>query len=201
MAQLPETRNSLLLKVRDPADADAWIEFAAIYRPVIYRLARRRGLQDADAEDLAQRVLVSISAAIRTWEKDERRGTFRAWLLRIARNAIINALTRKPPDAAVGGTDVSEQLDAQGSENSAINELIEDEHRRAVFRWAAAEVRSEFHDATWMAFQLTAVDGLSIEVAAAELGKSTGSVYAARSRVMRRLKAKVLEFQNEEQSR
>ncbi|HJN10352.1 MAG: hypothetical protein QGG09_11400 [Pirellulaceae bacterium] len=53
MAQLPETRNSLLLKVRDPADADAWIEFAAIYRPVIYRLARRRGLQDADAEDLA----------------------------------------------------------------------------------------------------------------------------------------------------
>jgi RNA polymerase sigma-70 factor (ECF subfamily) len=145
--------------------------------------------------------LVSISAAIRTWEKDERRGTFRAWLLRIARNAIINALTRKPPDAAVGGTDVSEQLDAQGSENSAINELIEDEHRRAVFRWAAAEVRSEFHDATWMAFQLTAVDGLSIEDAAAELGKSTGSVYAARSRVMRRLKAKVLEFQNEEQSR
>jgi RNA polymerase sigma-70 factor (ECF subfamily) len=41
MAQLPETRNSLLLKVRNPEDADAWSEFAAIYRPAIYRLARR----------------------------------------------------------------------------------------------------------------------------------------------------------------
>jgi len=201
MAQLPETRNSLLLKVRNPADADAWEEFAAIYRPAIYRLARRRGLQDADAEDLAQRVLVSVSAAIRTWEKDERRGTFRAWLLRIARNAIINALTRKPRDAAVGGIDLSEQLDAHSPEHSAINELIEDEHRRAVFRWAAAEVRAEFHHTTWLAFQLTAVDGMSVDDAAAELGKSTGSVYAARSRVMRRLKAKVLEFQSDEQSR
>ena len=138
---------------------------------------------------------------IRTWEKDERRGTFRTWLLRIARNAIINALTRKPRDAAVGGIDVSDQVEATSPEHSAINELIEDEHRRAVFRWAATEVRSEFHDATWMAFQLTAVDGVSVEDAAANLGKSTGSVYAARSRVMRRLKAKVLEFQSDDQSR
>ena len=117
MVHLPETRNSLLLKVRDPADAVAWEEFVAIYRPLIYRLARRRGLQDADAEDLAQRVLVSVSEAIRTWEKDERRGTFRAWLLRVARNAIINALTRTRPDAAVGGTSVMEQLEAQGTPN------------------------------------------------------------------------------------
>ncbi len=197
MAQLPETRNSLLLKVRDSANAEAWEEFAAIYRPVIYRLARRRGLQDADAEDLAQRVLVSVSEAIRTWEKDERRGTFRAWLLRVARNAIINALTRTRPDAAVGGTSVLEQLEAHGGGNTAISDLIEDEHRRAVFRWSAAEVRAEFHEATWMAFQLTAVDGLSVEDAAAEIGKSTGSVYAARSRVMRRLKAKVVEFESE----
>jgi RNA polymerase sigma-70 factor (ECF subfamily) len=201
MTQLPETRNSLLIKVRNPADAVAWDEFATIYRPAIYRLARRRGLQDADAEDLAQRVLVSVSAAIRTWEKDERRGTFWAWLLRIARNAIINALTRKPRDAAVGGIDLSEQVDAQSPAHSAINELIEDEHRRAVFRWAAAEVRSEFHSASWSAFQLTAVDGMSVEDAATTLGKSTGSVYAARSRVMRRLKAKVLEFQDDEQTR
>jgi len=197
MAPLPETRNSLLLKVRDPADADAWKEFVAIYRPAVYRLARRRGLQDADAEDLAQRVLVSVSTAIQTWEKDESRGTFRAWLLRVARNAIINALTRRPPDAAVGGPGASEELDGRGAEYGAIDDLIEDEHRRAVFRWAATEVRSEFHETTWLAFQLTAVDGLSVEDAAAEIGKSTGSVYAARSRVMRRLKAKVVEFQSE----
>jgi RNA polymerase sigma-70 factor (ECF subfamily) len=197
MAQLPETRNSLLLRVRDPADQEAWEAFTAIYRPVIYRLARRRGMQDADAEDLTQRVLVSVSQAIRTWEKDEQRGTFRAWLLRVARNAIINTLTRTPRDAAAGGTSVLDRLKAEETQDTAMNDLIEDEHRRAIFRWAAAQVRTEFHDATWMAFQLTAVDGLSVEAAATEIGKSTGSVYAARSRVMRRLKAKVLDFDRE----
>lgn len=88
MSQLPETRNSLLIKVRNTAQAEAWEEFSAICRPAVYRLARRQGLQDADAEDLAQRVLVSVSAAIPTWQKDESRGTFRSWLLRVARNAI-----------------------------------------------------------------------------------------------------------------
>ncbi len=195
MAPLPETRSSLLVRVRNPSDAEAWHEFASIYRPAIYRLARRRGLQDADAEDLAQRVLVSVSGAIQTWEKDEKRGTFRAWLLRVARNAIINAITRRPPDIAMGGSNASEPLDMPHTDEEAIRKLVEDEHRRAVFRWAAAEVRSEFHDTTWKAFYRTAVDGISIEDAAAEIDRTTGSVYAARSRVMRRLKAKVLEFQ------
>lgn len=193
MTQLPETRNTLLVQVRNPANAEAWKEFTAIYRPAIYRLARKKGMQDADAEDLAQRVLVSVSTAIQTWEKDERRGTFRAWLLCVARNAIINALTRKPPDAAVGGS--GEHFDPTPDRPSAIDELIDDEHRRAVFRWAAAEVRPEFHESSWLAFQRTAVDGLAIEEAANELGISTGAVYAARSRVMRRLKAKVVEFE------
>jgi len=197
MTELPDTRDSLLLRVRNPTDVEAWDAFVAIYRPAIYRLARRRGLQDADAEDLAQRVLMSVSEAIRTWEKDERRGTFRAWLLRVARNAIINALTRSPPDAAAGGTSVLEQLETQVAGDNTIDTLIEDEHRRAVFRWAASEVRAEFHEATWMAFQLTAIDGFSGDDAAAEIGKSTGSVYASRSRVMRRLKAMVLEFESE----
>ncbi len=195
MSRLPETSNSLLLKVRDPANVDAWREFAAIYRPAVYRLARRQGLQDADAEDLAQRVLVSVADALQTWEKDDNRGTFRAWLLRIARNAIINALTRRPPDAALGGTGVTDQLAAEQATGSPIRDLIEDEHRRAVFRWAAAAVRADLHESTWMAFQLTAVEGRSIEEAAAETGKSIGSVYAARSRVMRRLRAKVMEWE------
>ena len=90
-----------------------------------------------------------------------------------------------------------QQLDGTGAQDTTIHDLIEDEHRRAVFRWAATEVRAEFHEATWLAFQLTAIDGFSVEDASAEIGKSTGSVYAARSRVMRRLKAKVLEFESQ----
>ncbi len=60
MAELPETRESLLLKLRDPADAAAWERFVSVYRPAVYRFARRCGLQHADADDLAQQVVAAV---------------------------------------------------------------------------------------------------------------------------------------------
>jgi RNA polymerase sigma-70 factor (ECF subfamily) len=197
LSEWPETRESLLLRIRDPADAVAWEQFVAFYRPSILRLARRRGLQDADAEDLAQQVLASVSRAIGVWEKDHKRGRFRGWLLRIARNELVNAMTRRRRDAGRGGTSVLERLEQHPADDRAIEALIEDEHRRALFRWAAEEIRPEYHEATWLGFWLTAVEGLPVEAAAAELGKTVGSVYAARSRVMRRLKEEVHEFEQE----
>ena len=197
MTELPETNESLLLKLRDAEDAAAWERFVAVYRPAVYRLARRRGLQNADAEDLAQQVMGNVSRVIGEWRKDVARGSFRSWLFRIARNACINAVTRAPRDAARGGTSVEEQLQQWPASEDAINRLVEDEHQRAVFRWVAEEVQSEFQDATWLAFRLTTVDGLSVEQAAEELGKTVGSIYASRSRVMRRLKKKVRDFQDE----
>jgi RNA polymerase sigma factor (sigma-70 family) len=197
LAELPETRESLLLGIRDPENAVAWEQFVAVYRPAVVRLARRRGLQDADAEDLAQQVLVSVSRAIGDWEKDPERGTFRSWLLRIAKNEIVNALTRGRRFAGRGGTSVLERLEQQPVDEDAVQALIDDEHRRAVFRWAADEVRPEFQEATWLAFWLTAVEALPVEEAAAELGRSVGSIYAARSRVIRRLRAKVRDLDAE----
>jgi hypothetical protein len=56
VTEFPDTRESLLVQVRSAANREAWDEFVLVYRPVIYRLARNRGMQDADAQDLAQRV-------------------------------------------------------------------------------------------------------------------------------------------------
>jgi RNA polymerase sigma-70 factor (ECF subfamily) len=198
LSDWPETRESLLLKIRDPADAVAWEQFVFVYRPSILRLARRRGLQAADAEDLAQKVLTSVSRAVGGWEKDHERGRFRSWLLRIARNEIVNAITRRRRDAGRGGTSVLERIQQHPAEEQAIDALIEEEHRRAVFRWAAEEIRPEFHERTWLAFWLSTIEALPVEEAALRLGKTTGAVYAARSRVMRRLKEKIREMNPEE---
>ena len=94
MSASPETRPSLLVRLKDPADDEAWIEFTEIYRPLVCRLAARRGLQHADAEDLAQQVLSSVARAIDRWQTDPARARFRTWLCRVAGNAIVNALAR-----------------------------------------------------------------------------------------------------------
>ena len=74
------------------------------------------------------------------------------------------------------------------------------EYQRAVFRWAQTQVRPEFQDTTWDAFWLTTVEGQTVEQVADRLSKSLGAVYAARSRVMRRLKEAVRQFEDSEVS-
>ena len=74
------------------------------------------------------------------------------------------------------------------------------EYRREVFRWAARQVRKEFRQDTWDAFWLTAVEGRSVEAVAKELAKDAGAIYAARSRVMRRIREKVTEYEQDSTS-
>ena len=193
MNQPPETRDSLLVRVRDASDHQAWCEFTEIYRPVICRLAIAKGLQHADAEDLAQQVLLCVARSIERWQPDDGRARFRTWLRQVAHNAIINALTRGKPDVGVGGD--ADPLADRPAREEPDSSLLRIEYRREVFRWAARRIREEFQPSTWDAFWLTAVDGVDGEEAAQSLGKSVGAIYAAKSRVMRRLRETIEEFE------
>lgn len=197
MSVSPETRPSLLLRLADRGDAEAWGEFAQIYTPVVERLARRRGLQPTDADDLVQQVLTAVSRAIERWEVDPERGRFRTWLYRITQNQIINALTRRSPDRAAGDSGAAVPLVEQLAVDGPTSDQIRLEFRREVFRWAANQVQAEFSSANWQAFWLTAVENRRAEEVAKELKLTCGAVYTARSRVMKRLKDKVQEFEDE----
>lgn len=198
MAETPDTRASLIVRLKDRADQAAWDEFVEVYRPVVFRLACRNGLQHADAEDLAQQVLVAVAAAVHRWQPDETRGRFRAWLHRIAHNLIINMVTRRAPDRASGDEGSHDLLTQQAAREGPDSELLRIEYRREVFNWAARQIRGEFQPTTWLAFWHTAVEGRSAAEVAPLLGKKPGAVYAARGRVMRRLKEKILEWEGAE---
>ncbi len=198
MSLSPETRASLLVRLRDHADDAAWCEFVEVYRPVICRLAKHKGMQNADVEDLSQQVLFSVAKSIDRWESDPQRARFRTWLRRVANNAILNALARGAPDRGSGKSDVHNLLVEQPARNAPDSALVQLEVRRETLRWAAKQIRDEFQAATWNAFWLTTAEGMPVDEAARKLNKTLGSVYAARSRVMRRLKEKVEEFEDDQ---
>jgi RNA polymerase sigma-70 factor (ECF subfamily) len=199
--EFPETSESLIIQVRDPTDREAWERFEQLYRPVIFRIARTKGLQHSDALDLVQQVLLSVAGAIDRYEQRENGPPFRNWLSRITRNAIVKAISRGPRDKASGGTQSLELLRDVAENDPALDELIDAEYRREIYAKAALVVRREVAEVTWLAFEMTVVQSRSVDHAARTLGLSTGSVYAARSRVIRRLRDTVRQLERHEGAR
>jgi len=197
MPSLPETRASLILRLPDAADADAWDDFIAVYAPLVYRLARRRGLQPADADDVVQDVLAAVARSVEGWLGTATRGPFRAWLLTIARNITVNALTRRKHRPLASGTsDAAEMLLQQADSNGDLESQIDLEYRRELFRWAAQKVCEGVTERTWQAFWRSTIDEQSVATVAKQLEMSMGSVYIARSRVMARLREMVAHFED-----
>ena len=198
MPEMPDTRETLLARLEDQSDRDAWEQFSALYAPVIYRLARGRGLQDADAQDLTQQVLIAVAAAIPRWHRNPDGTRFRHWLRRVTKNATINALTRKPRDRAAGGSSRINLMREYPGQDSEASEAIDWESRREVYRRASLKLRREIQPETWDIFVRTVVDGESVQSVSIATGKSVGSIYVAKCRVLNRLRELARELEDDE---
>jgi RNA polymerase sigma-70 factor (ECF subfamily) len=196
MSAMPTTRASLLVRLRDPGDGEAWRQFVALYGPVIYGFARRRQVQDADAADLMQEVLRSVMAAARRLNYDPARGSFRGWLFTVTRNKLLDLRERQLRGQGAGGSSAQELINRQPARDDEA--LWDEELRRQLFAAAAKQVQGEFEPATWQAFWQTAVDGKKPQEVATALGLTVGAVYIAKSRVQARLKRRVSELSDED---
>lgn len=183
----PTTRPSLLIRIRDSADHDAWNQFVEVYAPLIHHFARKKGLQEADAADITQDVLRQVSDSIGRFQYAPNRGSFRAWLFTVTRNRILNFFTRDGRGAkGSGDTGVRQLLEQQPADAEQAD--WDREVEKHLFACAVERVRPEFRANSWQAFWETAVEGRSASGTAAELGISVGAVYIAKSRVLARLK-------------
>jgi RNA polymerase sigma-70 factor (ECF subfamily) len=189
------TKPSLLVRIRDANDRQAWAEFMEIYAPLLYGWGRKHGLQDADAADLTQEVLRIVVRQIERFAYDPGRGSFRGWLLTVARNQLRKALQgrrREPPGS--GDTDHQQALEARPAPAEAAD--WDREYQERLFDWAAAKVKGRFVESTWRAFWQTAVEGQGAREVGEELGLSVGAVYIARSRVLARIKEEIGRLQD-----
>jgi RNA polymerase sigma-70 factor (ECF subfamily) len=186
-----QTRISLLSRLRhDPNDQSAWQEFVDRYGPRIDAWCRRWGLQEADALDVTQTVLVKLAVKLRSFAYDPAR-SFRAWLKTLTRHAWSDFVSdrRRGPPAAAGGADVLALDTAEARDD--LEKRLEEAFDLELLQLATARVRERVEPQTWDAFQLTALEGLSGAEAAARLGMTVASVYKAKSSVQKRLQDEV----------
>ncbi len=169
-----------------------------LYEPFVYQFARRRGLQDSDARELVQEVFLGVAKAIKRWQPDVRRARFRTWLFRIARNQILTLLSKQRREQVVDSAAWSEIALATTDGND--DQAEQAAYRREVFHWASRHVQRSVQPTTWAAFWQTSVVGRSVDEVAESLQIPRGTVYVARSRMIRKLRQEIARFEGDEDS-
>lgn len=174
----PDTRVSLIVRVRDVSDSRAWGEFVSIYSPIVYAFVKSRGVSGADAEDVTQEVFRALARALPKFELDPSIGTFRNWLFTVTRSKLNNhfVMARKTP---VPTEHLPDEGDASDWDELYLKEL---------FRHACELVEEAVEASSWEAFWRTAVGLESPAKVATDLGLSVANVYQKRSRVGTRLR-------------
>ena len=179
-----KTSISLLGRLRaEVADPDDWSEFVRRYRPLLLGWCRRWGLQDSDAEDVTQDVLVKLAAKLRTFRYDPSQ-SFRAYARTLAYYAWRDSLESRgrPGARGSGDSDVIDQLLGVAARDD-LQERIADAFDRELLEIAMARVRLRVESRTWEAFRLTAIEGLSAADAAGRAGMTVAASFKAKSKV------------------
>ena len=190
-APLPTTRVTLLIQLRqDPTDQASWDEFVERYGRHIYRWCRQWKLQDADAEDVTQDILVKLTHKLRAFAYDPSR-SFRGWLKTVAHHAWRDFVdSRRPAQAAAGDGQVQEMmLTLEAREDLA--QKLEEAFDLELLEAAKVRVRLRVAPHTWEAFRLLALEGLPVAEVAARAHLQVAMVYVAKSKVQKMLQEEI----------
>jgi RNA polymerase sigma-70 factor, ECF subfamily len=177
------TPASLLLRLSQPANEEAWRAFAALYSPLLFYWLHRLGCPSSDAPDLVQNVLIEVFRNIDRYRRKP--GTrFRGWLWTITRNKWREWCRRDGALARAGSGESPEVAD----QTDDLEDWIEANYRAYVVDRALQLMKSDFEDATWQACWEHVVEGREPAEVARDLGMTVNAVYLAKSRVLRRLR-------------
>jgi RNA polymerase sigma-70 factor (ECF subfamily) len=177
------TSLSLLERLRQPDQTEAWGRFVDLYTPFIYDWARRLGLQETDAADLVQEVFVLLLQKLPDFTYD-RQGSFRGWL----RTVTVNKWHELQRRRVATPVDAHDPLltELAGPENAEA--FWEAEYRNQLVGRVLDLLRPEFQPATWTAFSECVLNGRPVAEVAREQGTSANAIYLAKSRVLRRMR-------------
>jgi RNA polymerase sigma-70 factor, ECF subfamily len=176
---LHTTSISLLQRLRQPVDQDAWARFVSLYTPLLYFWAQRTGFTSNEADDLVQEVFTVLVQKLPQFDYDPQR-TFRGWLRTVAVNKWRERMRRRAdPTVPYAAADLSA--------NDPAEKFWEDEYRAYLVRRALELMKADFPDG-WQACWDVVVENKSPVEVAAQLGVTVGAVRAAKFRVLSRLR-------------
>jgi RNA polymerase sigma-70 factor (ECF subfamily) len=184
-----ETSLSLLDRLRNSAESENWNRLFELYAPLLGAWLRKYDVQDTDANDLVQEVLLAVSKDLDKFDHGGHPGAFRGWLKAILVNRLRNfwrARDRRPQ--ARGDSHMDDRLAQLDDPASEVSQIWNRQHDQYVLRQLLALAEPHFAPETWKAFCRVALEGIRADAVAREMEISLNAVFIAKSRVLSRLR-------------
>lgn len=191
---MPETSLSLIERLRDPSDSEAWQRLLDLYAPLIQRRLGGFQLQAADRDDLVQEVLATVVRKLPEFCHEGRTGSFRAWLRILTVNRLREFWQARRRPVATGDSDFAQTLDQLEDPENALSRRWDEEHDRYLVRRLLEIIEPEFEPMTLEAFRQAVIEGEKSATISARLGISVNAVLVAKSRLLRRLRRELVGF-------
>ncbi len=184
------TRSSLLERLRVWNDHETWRLFFETYWKLIYGVARQAGLSDAEAQDAVQETVITVSKKIEQFRYDRKKGTFKAWLLNIARWRIADQFRKRQPAEMTARTTVDREdrrtstIDKIPDQSTdALQSIWDEEWRKNLMDTAISRVKRQVDPKQFQVFDCYVLQGWSPRQVARELKVTQGGVYLAKHRI------------------
>jgi RNA polymerase sigma factor (sigma-70 family) len=186
-----QTSITLLGRLRqDAGDQAAWNEFVARYEPKILQWCRGWGLQESDARDVTQDVLLKLHGLLAKFAYDPSR-SFRGWLRTLTHHAWRDLVDDRKRKGSGSGDAAMQGFFENIAAGDTLAQQLEEEFRSELLDQAMAQVRTRVEPRTWDAFRLTTLEGFSGATVADRLEMNITRVYTAKSEVKKMIKAEI----------
>jgi RNA polymerase sigma-70 factor (ECF subfamily) len=186
------TRATLLIRIKNPRDTQAWAEFHDLYAPLLYRYARAKGLSHEDAEDVRATCYETIVRQIRQFDYQKEKGGFKAWLRTFVSRRVIDLFRKHRQPLAE-----SHELAELPGRDGAPDDLWEEQWRQQHLCYCVEQVAKEVPDSTYQAFHMLVHDRCSVDEVTRRLGLNANQVYKAKARVLELVRLKMAAIYSE----
>lgn len=197
------TRATLLARLKDVDDHKSWTEFYNIYSRLIHSVARQRGLTETESEDVVVETIASAARHMPGFNYDRKLGSFKSWLLQMARWRIIDQYKKRQKLV------IEHQLDNGGAEGRAesdlermsaspdLDRLWNEEWEKCLLAKAVEKARRQLNPKHYQAYDLYVNKEWDAAKVAKVMAISVGQVYLAKHRVTEAIKEEVSRLQKE----
>jgi len=196
------TRTSLINRLKHWSDNQSWEEFFNTYAKMIYHFAVKAGLNDADAQDVVQETVLKVAKKIPDFKYDRAIGSFKGWLLKIARRKVIDQFRKRKlgqvhgahkPDETARTSTIHKIPDPAPSR---LEVIWEEEWKVRIVEIATERVKRRVTPMHYQIFDMYAVRNWPVEKVTRALGVSVDQVYQAKRRISVLLKKEIAVLEN-----